>query len=795
MTEVAATWRSSERAQRTSLALFLVACLALGGHLGGMEDSARRATALACVVGAGFLRPGAWTWGAGAVALLLAVLMALAEGPLAPSLALCGLAVPLSLPRPTRVMGVSLTLLALGWSASIFGSFWEAGPGRGLGAWTDLPSEYGADARGDQVFVFGLLGVIALGSGRLQRGVGGVLLVLVFGAQAWLGRGVAAYASPYWEHGHPADPFDHQLPLGLGVCMIVAWCATSSRAPLPSSARPRWHIAFGALGMLAACGAVGWGGTRTLDQPVVGFLNHGGLDWELPTTAQRGPMGSGMFGALPLYLEQAGWTCRALEEADLTQLDAAGVDVVVTINAPHIWSEAERAAVRRFVSAGGGLLMLADHTNVYGAQVGGNSLLGEHGMQLAFDSAVHSGADWIGDLDFGWGAPQPMRSASRAGISIGASLDLAPPAMAYIIGRRAFSDLGIAENLQGAFLGNYEIDPGEPVGGVAVAGVRYLGRGMLLALGDTSGFQNAALPASFRTFVEPLFAWLATPSHVPRLPLVWAGWGALLVAALAGLGLGERCRTLLPAFLAGALFAGMLLPATPLPVGPSSGVPKVLLDTGHAPRITDLGVNWNDPWPVALAALRTGALPHYEAQAVAELGPDVALLVVIAPQVPFTAEEGAQIEAWLQQGGCLMVLASGRDARAVNELLNGFGLRIGAESLGPIPKAAGLQPGGPRFVDAAIVASVDQATTLVDVGGRPLVVRVGVGRGSVVVVGDTRFASTSNTEGVDGEWAPNIALLNHILCRYAGGRLDGFEEVFEAPVELDAYGRAVVEGS
>ncbi len=72
----------------------------------------------------------------------------------------------------------------------------------------------------------------------------------------------------------------------------------------------------------------------------------------------------------------------SIEPADLEE-----TQILVLINSPKVWDERERRVIDDFVARGGSLLVLGDHTDVFGLMRGFNSLLEPLGIQFRFDSA------------------------------------------------------------------------------------------------------------------------------------------------------------------------------------------------------------------------------------------------------------------------------------------------------------------------------------------------------------------------------------------------------------------------
>ena len=135
----------------------------------------------------------------------------------------------------------------------------------------------------------------------------------------------------------------------------------------------------------------------------------------------------------------------------------------------------------------------------------------------------------------------------------------------------------------------------------------------------------------------------------------------------------------------------------------------------------------------------------------------------------------------------MIVLASGRDAAGVAPLLEEFDIRIRDVSLGPIPSAAMQQGGSPRFVDPSpiLVESMPGDRVLYSASGVLLALAREVGSGSLVVIGDTRFVSTNNVEGMWGVWPGNVRFLLDLMTEYCGGSLGPHPNVFSPPPEIE----------
>ena len=261
--------------------------------------------------------------------------------------------------------------------------------------------------------------------------------------------------------------------------------------------------------------------------------NRGGLDWDRPVFGKFGPFNSGMFGLLPVYLRANGYSFEVLDRDTVTMDDLGNTQILVLINSPKLWAGAELEAVRNFVANGGGLLVLGDHTDVFGLMRGFNTLLNGFDIQFRFDSAYHARAGWRGCLatsadtvTSGWEAGSPM-------VAIGASLDLRGFARPILTGRYGHSDDGVRSNLIGSYLGNYRLDQDEMLGDQVLMATTTFGRGRIVVLGDTTPFQGGQ-SNSFERTSGRLLAWLSRPNSLTERPpwriAIALAWLAVLCA-------------------------------------------------------------------------------------------------------------------------------------------------------------------------------------------------------------------------------------------------------------------------
>jgi hypothetical protein len=623
--------------------------------------------------------------------------------------------------------------------------------------------------------------LVALLPGRLRWALGLVLGSLL----GWLlalqfGCGAERLSS---------DPQSQLLGLSAGVSSVgallvflVAWWLPA-RSPSSPVGAPRRYAALVPAALLVGLGA-GWcawplRAGNLPENPRVAFFNRGGLDWEVPRTGHFGPFSSGMFGLLPHALERVGCHCAWIDGAEELPGALEATDLLVVINCDHEWTPEQEADVAAWVHAGGRLLVLGDHTDVFGLMQGSNPLLARYGIGFRFDSAYPMrGSGLYGVLHCHPQGPRFSARGTRApGLGIGASLTVAAPATALVSSDWAFSDGGERSNTMGSFLGNYSLDAGESVGSIhVVAGARH-GAGLVLAFGDTSPFQNSSLSSSLDHDLAPLLRWLlsepAPELGGPVLGLSWALWLGLLLMGIQGrFGISARAPHLPTAALLGLLLAAAGSAAwngnsPAFSSGPIQAGDAVLARQ-HAQKFGNYDTEGSNIGPLVSNLRRAGLwVRHVETVDAAPGLEKASVVALVAPREPLS--EGS-VEALLAQataGGLVLVAASAPDSAGLTPLLQRLGARISTNLLAdtsaedPVRFAA---PYGVEWAEGVV------AEPLAWIGSQAPIVRFPVGLGSVVVVGDTGFFSSSNLEGTQSHHRGTLAFLEGLLMRFGQGQ-------------------------
>jgi hypothetical protein len=813
---------------RAVAALALWATALAGGHAGPLAGTSSRLGAAAClalVAACALLRPAPRAASLRirlpACALLaaggtfLAARAPVPEGPVAAAVLVLGLTHVLAgrLAPPSPLEGPALAasgaaLLAYETLTARVPRAWIAVEGatrtitEALGRLSGAETSLGPSVAGVPILILALAYVLGRARGRApwSRALALVAAAWILGlAAAGWALGLPLLLRLFHGLSHLLAPTSSEMPVagypaGVGVflpavllaCWLVPILLFAAPGRVPASPAPEarpapWWRAGAAAAGLAAAGAGGgilaaWPALRLPGpeaRPRVTFLDKGMLGWEVPGHGQLGLERAGMFGLLPRYLEAAGFAVRRSDAAlDPAALEAT--DVLVVINPTESLPPADRDRLDAFVEAGGGLLVLGDHTDLSGIMGPLNDLLAPYGVAFRFDSAF-TPHHWRNDAGF---LPGPMTRGLDAANSLfqqstGASLVLGPGAAPVATARWGFSDAGDRENEENAFLGDYIHQAPEPLGDLPVVAVAPRGRGRAVVLGDTSAFQNVAIPFSW-----PFLARVFQTAAAREVPVAWAlalPGAVLILAALGAAAILGRAGA--AASAAAGILAGLALAA---PAARSAEPPRALagarialVDAAHLNDVS-LGL-WDKE---ALGGLnmnlaRNGYLPIVDRDG----GPDpigtAAAYVTVAPRRPFTRAEVGALRELAARGGDVLAGVGWEEREPARGLLEMAGLDVAAVPLGPVPVLHKIADDEtfrrlqlePHFAEAWPVSGADpeRDEILYASDGFPIVVRRPVGAGRFTLIADTRFLMNGTLEEEGAAWEGNVAFLRRLL--------------------------------
>ena len=206
----------------------------------------------------------------------------------------------------------------------------------------------------------------------------------------------------------PADaphPVAQQAPLGRWAWLVLALAAA---VPVVMLLNPR---------------------PLSLQGRKIVVYEKGFLNWLKPRHGEYGRLSVGMYGMWPAFCASYGAQC--VISPDLAESDLAGADLLVLIFPNRPWEPGQLERIQRFVTGGGSLLVLGEHT--VREKDGGsrfNEVLGPTAMQVAFDSAMFAVGGWLHSYQaLAHPAALGIRDdRNQFGVVIGASVEAEWPA-------------------------------------------------------------------------------------------------------------------------------------------------------------------------------------------------------------------------------------------------------------------------------------------------------------------------------------------------------------------------------
>ncbi|DAC72097.1 MAG TPA: hypothetical protein DSN98_06990 [Thermoplasmata archaeon] len=543
-------------------------------------------------------------------------------------------------------------------------------------------------------------------------------------------------------------------------------------------------------------------------QKIIFYGDHMLGTWDAPEYGKYGKDAVGMFGLWPVYLTTLGYETEIIvqnrtqflssiqlpdqnitrylnltdyttiietEKITKTMLDGATVFVVSNLNVS--FSKEEQAVIWEYVSRGGSLLVIGDHTNVGGIQGPLNEMLTPVGISFRFDAALPL------DDNFKWltcthllyhPITTPLTSFDELQYGVGASLDVSPTSFPIVIGSSALSDSGNRTNGDIAYLGDYEYNKGEQLGDVILVAGAYYGSGKVLVFGDTSSFQNPALPFSY-LFVQSTFTWLANKQTATTSALQ-IGISLLFLIGAALIYRLSKYKTISFALFPIVLCFSLLMTTSLNPLLISSNTIQmngniVLVDASHGERFalesfTDTSVNG-----LIVNLQRNNYLPILLRQYSEEKISASKILVFIAPTSSFTPVEVMFLQQYMRNGGFVILATGYEDKDASLPLLQAFDVDVRPTPLGPVPYVEGnltFYQNEPRFVDSWPLSIQENQTTSYynftwDNYTFHLVVFEKHGAGGLLVIGDSQYLLDKNIESIYDYWPGNILFLKYLL--------------------------------
>lgn len=209
-----------------------------------------------------------------------------------------------------------------------------------------------------------------------------------------------------------------------------------------------------------------------------------------------------LYGAFSIYLENSGYNISIAEDINSIDYDNADIIFLIMYN---LDVEQEAGRLQSFVANGGRLVVVGDHTNIFGTTVIMNELISFSGLYIANDTTddllFTRRIIWNNNL---YTMHNPLFTSGVrqqdfhvwGGASVGSNSLFAVP---ILIGRYATSDPPDLTNVGfGGYLGNRRFDFGERAGDMPLIKAISYGRGTVIVFGDSSYFQTPIVAANWR---------------------------------------------------------------------------------------------------------------------------------------------------------------------------------------------------------------------------------------------------------------------------------------------------------
>lgn len=529
--------------------------------------------------------------------------------------------------------------------------------------------------------------------------------------------------------------------------------------------------------------------------------------WDIPKYGKYGREASGMFGLLPMYLNASGFENVILVDNKTTFLNTAqqvnenitryvnltdyiniiesnkvttdvlqDIDIFVIININKSLLPDEKQVIWKFVEKGGSLLVLGDHTNVGGIQEPLNDLLKPVEINFRFDSALplDSKFNWITCYQLLYHPiTYNIKNFDEIQISVGASLNSSINSIPLVIGRYGFSDKGDLLN-EISYLGDYKYNPGEQVGDIILAVTTYYGQGKVVVFGDTSTFQNSALPYSY-SFIYNIIYWLNN-RQTSTIIFLKIGISLLLLIA-AFIFVFTYKKSYIHNFVFSFVFTlALIISAIINPmIMPDMQISKnvVYIDAAHNEQFNLDSFTENSVNGLILNLNRNGYLPIILKEFSKEKIKKSKIIIFNSPTKSLTTDNLEFLHNYMTDGGFIILATGYPDKEAFSILLKKYSLDILNIPLGPFPyveENPEKYENEPRFVDSwPIIFNENQGKSYYNFTwdkNYNLMVFIKQGKGGLLLISDSQYLLDKNIESIYDYWPGNIILLKNIIDEF-----------------------------
>jgi hypothetical protein len=497
-------------------------------------------------------------------------------------------------------------------------------------------------------------------------------------------------------------------------------------------------------------------------------LYQGGItSWNKPNFEQLGALSRpGLFCVLRDYLESFGFHVETTKEVSAVTLSNADAFVVMNLN--EKWPKEDYTTLNDYVHQGGTLMVFADHTDMAGLMEGSNDLLSEVPIRVNFDSAHFLNNYW-NDAFLTRLHPVNRKNWDKDGIgvSVGASLRLVNPrATPFLIARYGFSDKGDRANASPEnYLGDRTYGIEEPLGDLVLAAEAKLGNGRVIVFGDTALLQMGSLPYCHR-YVSDLFRWAV---HGKTFCFPWSLVLVLFLALSFWVAESQKYPPLLVAAVVLSVSLAVMISEWTLQLSYGDHDytgPIAYLDHAHMSLCDHEGYAKDDGDTYLVDSLvRSGFIPmawrSFDKKALGKS----ALMMSMAATKPYSQEEVRVVDAFMKDGGHVVMLSGDRCTHGTKDFLKSYGMEILTTPLGavgPGDNSAGIwmYNANPMALDGLQETEV-LCTAFEE--KYPIVVERKVGKGKLTAISDYGLFFNGRLEKLDWASPANINFLRKLI--------------------------------
>jgi uncharacterized membrane protein len=515
-----------------------------------------------------------------------------------------------------------------------------------------------------------------------------------------------------------------------------------------------------------------------------------------------------MLGLLPCYLNQSGYSIDMIVEnktkflidntnyydnisnyfnisnyvniieSDVISIELLDdIDVILLININKTFNYFELDILWSFVENGGSLVVVGDHTNARGIQNSSNILIKKFDMEFNFDTAIP--IDLLNEWETCIDLPSNVLSNNiiniyEMQIELGASLKIGPNSHPIILGKYSFSDKGNEKKESFGYLGNLSYDYGEQIGDIVLAAYSNYGNGKAIVFGDSSIFENAALPYSF-SFLSNSFTDIEIYNYesIILISMLIISTFIIILIAYKEIKMIKKLTvyTILISFI---LIFSIVIITNDLQESNNNNIKNnvIYIDYSHNELFNIKPKTANSLSGFMLNSFRNKYLPIINDKLSDKYIEDNNIIVFQAPTEKISIDDVKYLNQYIENGGCVFLFSGYENRDSIYELLNNFNIDIIPIALGSVPYIEGYSYENisyPRFVDAWPIDISKQPNSEILYGVTInnetyiIAVNIPIKSGNFIFISDSKFLLDSNIEDQFSYWNGNIYFIYEIL--------------------------------